>query len=339
MRRQRGIALITAMLIVAIVATVAAYLSMGQALWMRQSENTFAIAQADSVSTGALGLATVLIAQDRNAATDHAGEIWAKPLPPFPVGQGSVTAKIDDAQGRFNLNNLAANPVNNDDRKIFMALLQQLGLDRALIHAVIDWVDGDHTTTGASGAEDDYYLALPAPYRAANRRLESVDELRLIRGFDAKAVQALRPFVTVLPVRDAAINANTAPAQVLAVLFSPPLDLAAAEAIAATRPAAGKGANANAQEFKTCSDLAARAPGRTLIAARCTVKTDYFEFMVAARFGRLTRTTQALFARQGNAAGGAADGAQGTPSASAAPAILWTRNFVVKDIRLEKQNR
>ena len=331
MKDQRGIALITAMLVVAIVATVAAYLSMGQTLWMRQSENTFAIAQADSVSTGALGLATVLIAQDKNQATDHAGEIWAEPLPPFPVGQGSVTAAISDAQARFNLNNLASNP-NTDDRKIFMALLEQLGLDRALNEAVIDWVDTNSNVAGAAGAEDDYYLALSAPYRAANRMLESVDELRLVRGFDAETVQALRPFVTVLPVSNATINANTAPAQVLAVLFAPPLSLAEAETIVATRPTADERANANAQEFKNCTEVQARAPSNALIAARCAVKTGYFEFMIAARFGRLTRTTQALFARQGNAAGGA----QGGPNAAAAPEIRWTRNFVVKDIRLEK---
>lgn len=330
MRRQRGIALITAMLVVAIVATVAAYLSMGQTLWMRQSENTFAIAQADSVASGALALATVLIAQDRNAATDHAGEIWAEPLPPFPVGQGSVTAEISDAQGRFNLNNLAANP-NNDDRKIFMALLDELGLDRALNEAVIDWVDTNSTVAGAAGAEDEYYLALPAPYRAANRPLASVDELRLVRGFDAEAVQALRPFVTVLPVSDARINANTAPPEVLAVLFTPPLDLAAAEAIAAGRPKADDGANANAQPFGDCAALAGRAPGHALITARCDVKTGYFEFMIAARFGRLTRTTQALFARQASGA----SAAPGTPPA-AASRILWARNYVVKDIRLEK---
>lgn len=324
MKDQRGIALITAMLVVAIVATVAAYLSMGQTLWMRQSENTFAIAQADSVSTGALGLAMELIEQDQNQPTDHAGEIWAEPLPPFPVGQGSVTAEISDAQGRFNLNNLAANP-NTDDRKIFMALLEQLGLDRALNEAVIDWVDTNSNVAGAAGAEDDYYLALPTPYRAANRLLESIDELRLVRGFDAEAVQALRPFVTVLPVSNASINANTAPAQVLAVMFSPPLILADAQAIVATRPSANPGANANAQAFSNCNQLAARSQTNTLIAGRCGVKTDYFEFMIAARFGRLMRTTQALFERQ----------ASGTPGA-AAPGIRWTRNYVVKDIRLEK---
>lgn len=330
MRRERGIALITAMLIVVIVATVAAYLSMGQNLWLRQSENTFAVAQADSVISGALDMARELVMQDRYLPTDHQGEIWAQPLPPFPVGQGSVTAVISDAQGRFNLNNFAANPVNPDDRKIFMALLDQLGVDRALNEAVIDWVDGDNTPAGTSGAEDDYYLGLPSPYRAANRPLESIDELRLVRGFDGRIVQALRPFVTVLPVSNASINVNTAPAQVLAALFTPPLNLAAAEAIVATRPTAAKGANANAQEFKSCTEAAARAPGNTLIATRCDVKTGYFEFMISARFGRLTRTTQALFARQGVAASG------GVPTAAGAPAILWARNFVVKDIRLEK---
>lgn len=328
MKRQRGIALIVAMLIVVIVASVATYLSMAQNLWLRQSENLLNVSQADAVTAGALNLASLLIANDP-ATIDHHGEVWAQPLPPFPVGQGTVIAEIGDAQGRFNLNNLATNPVGNDDRKIFMELLGQLGLDRSLNEALIDWIDANSQTAGTSGAEDDYYLALPAPYRAANRPLESVDELRLIRGFNAEIVQALRPFVTVLPAAAGAvpINANTAPAQVLAVLFSPPLALSAAQAMVAVRDG-NESTKAQGQEFKDCSDMAGRAPqGSAPVSSRCAVKTGYFELTVAARFGRLTRTTQALVARSA-ASASAAGGAK----------ILWARNLVVKDIQLEKQN-
>lgn len=83
---------------------------------------------------------------------------------------------------------------------------------------LLDWIDEDDVRQDG-GAEDDVYQRLDPPYRAANRPLLSLDELRLVEGFDGALVDALRPYVTVYPLAGTGgINLNTAPAWVLARL-------------------------------------------------------------------------------------------------------------------------
>ena len=77
-KTQRGLALITAMLVVAIVATIAAYLSLGQQVWLRQVQNLFDRNQADSMRHAALHWIGTLLARDaKENQTDHLGETWA----------------------------------------------------------------------------------------------------------------------------------------------------------------------------------------------------------------------------------------------------------------------
>lgn len=321
--REQGIALITAMLIVAIVATVAAYLSMGQNIWLRQTQNVLDAAQADSVLSGATMLAAVLLRSDKELNSDHYGERWAAPLPTFPVESGALDAVIDDAQGRFNLNNLrppTANPTNFDSA-IFRRLLATQGLDPALTDAVIDWVDDGSAALG-DGAEDDYYLGLDAPYRAANQAFTSVDELRLVKGFDAEAVQKLRPFVTVLPVLTGPtkININTAAAPVLAALFEPALDGATARNLADARDAGRGQPTFRGNPFKDCAELQTRAPAANkLTLDRCDIKTGYFEVTTLARFGRVRRHQQSVLAR----------------TSGTAITVISQRQYLVRDFKLE----
>ena len=83
---------------------------------------------------------------------------------------------------------------------------------------LLDWVDEDDVRQGGGG-EDDVYQRMEPPYRAANRPLLSLDELRLVEGFDGPLVEALRPYVTVYPLAGAGgVNLNTAPSWVLAQL-------------------------------------------------------------------------------------------------------------------------
>jgi len=84
--------------------------------------------------------------------------------------------------------------------------------------SLLDWVDEDEVRQ-AGGGEDDVYQRLDPPYRSANRPLLSVDELRLVEGFDGSLVEALRPYVTVYPLAGSGgVNLNTAPSWVLAQL-------------------------------------------------------------------------------------------------------------------------
>ena len=286
--RQRGLALITAVLVVAIVATVAAYLAIGQQVWLRQTQNLADRAQSESLRQAALDWIALLLTRDAEQnKVDDLGELWAKQLPPLPAEGGMIAVTISDAQGRFNLNNLLRNGnPSAPDIGVFQRLLTALGLDPTLTDAVIDWMDANSDRL-PGGAEDVDYLALPHPYRAANQPLTSVDELRLVRGFTPDIVEKLRPYVTVLP-EATSININTAVDKVMAALFT---NLPAS----ALQPLMQNRVN---QPFTDPSQLMQRLPpGQAAPQATYGVTTSYFLVTLDVRVGGLQRRTEALIYR------------------------------------------
>ncbi len=293
-RHQQGLALITAVLVVAIVATVATTLALGEQIWFRQAQNMNNRAQAESLRVGALNYAAILLTLDGNAnKTDHLDEEWAKPLPPLPVEDGVIVYTVSDAQGLFNLNNLLrAGAPSQPDILIFQRLLTSLGSDPGLSGALLDWLDSNTTINHPGGAEDIEYLSLPQPYRAANQPLQSVDELRLVKGFTAKVVDKLRPYVTALRV-PTTINVNTAPEQVLAALTN--LPAAALQPVLESR---------KKQPFDEVGKFLPQLPAGTTCptipnstTSLCDVKTGYFLVTIDIRYGRLLRRTEALIER------------------------------------------
>ncbi|MEK7759113.1 MAG: type II secretion system minor pseudopilin GspK [Pseudomonadota bacterium] len=290
-RHQRGLALITAVLVVAIVATVATTLALGEQVWFRQAQNMSNRAQAESLRQGALNYAAILLTRDgKDNKTDHLGELWAKPLPPLPVEDGMIAFTVSDAQGRFNLNNLVQpnGAPSSDHIVMFQRLLIALSLDPGLSGALRDWLDTNTTVDGPGGAEDIEYLSLPQPYRSANQPLQSVDELRLVKGFSAKIVEKLLPYVTALPV-PTTINVNTAPDQVLAALFT---NLPAS----ALQPVLDSRVN---QPFAGPEQFIARMPAGTPAPPPSLygINTGYFLVTIDIRYGRLQRRTEALIER------------------------------------------
>jgi general secretion pathway protein K len=285
-RTQRGIALVTAMMIVAIAAAIAAQIAFAHQIWFRQMENVADRDATDWLRRGALHWASLALLEDAaQNSIDHLGETWAMALPTLPVEGGAIKVSIEDAQARFNLNS-AGDPAS---LRVLQRLLEVLRLDPQLANAVADWIDPD-SEARAGGAEDIDYLNLNPPYRAANRLMASADELRLVRGFDAQTVRALLPYVTVLPVATNTINVNTASPQVLAALVDR-LDLPTAQRIADAR--VGKPFN-NAGEFN--SKLLPLLPP----AAGMSVKTDYFLVTLDTSIGRHERHSEALLQRDAN---------------------------------------
>jgi general secretion pathway protein K len=287
--KQKGLALITAMLVVVIAATTAAYLSLDQQIWLRQSQNLSDRAQAEVVRAGALEWAITILAKDLkdNPQSDDLTENWAKPLPALAVEGGQVTGLITDAQGLFNINNLVRNgKPSPPDIGTFQHLLLSLSIDPNLSDAVVDWIDTDIEKL-PYGAEDLDYLQMKTPYRAANQLMQSVDELRLVRGFTPEIVEKLRPWITAL-LQPTEINVNTASKEVLGALFYT-LPASAIEQIVSERPYKDQ-----AELTKKIQELAA---GKNIPQAFYGIKSSYFEVTVETRFGRYQRTTQALIQR------------------------------------------
>jgi len=246
-------------------------------------------AQAESLRRGALNYAAILLTRD-DAKIDHLGELWAKPLPPLPVEDGMIAFAVYDAQGRFNLNNLVRNGAPSPaDIAMFQRLLTSQGIDPGLSETLRDWLDTD-STVSQGGAEDIDYLSLPQPYRSANQPLQSVDELRLVKGFSAKDVEKLRPYVTALPV-PTSVNVNTAPDQVLAALFTN-LPAAALKPVLESRVS---------KPFADAAQFIAQLPSGTPPPPPSLygINTGYFLVTIDIRYGRLQRRTEALIERAG----------------------------------------
>lgn len=218
--RQEGIALLTAVLIVALVTLLVTQLVSRQGLDIRRTENMIFGDRAYLLSLGAEAWAAQILAHDRREnEIDHLHEDWATVIPPIAVEGGEISGQIADLDGRFNINGLVKEGVASEkDVERFRRLLEKLDLDADLVYPLVDWLDKDSDPSLPNGAEDDAYTSLEPPYRAANGLMVSPSELRLVSGYTREVYEVLEPFIATLPVRTT-VNVNTAPAEVLATIM------------------------------------------------------------------------------------------------------------------------
>ena len=217
LKRQRGVALIIALLVVALsVVLIAGLLDRGELSTARVS-NELREAQARAYADGLEAYAARVLMQAAMSGNEVDSNIspWAVPLPPTRVPGGQIVASMRDRNGCFNVNNIL------DESGVpspiwlpkFKRLLQALKLDDTLADAIVNWMRADNT------ADDQTYLQLAVPYRPAKRSFVHVSELRLVRGVTADIYAKLSPDVCALP-RGSVINVNTASAAVLMTLSS-----------------------------------------------------------------------------------------------------------------------
>jgi general secretion pathway protein K len=232
---------------------------------------------------------------------DHGGELWASGLPPTDIEQGTVAGEIIDQQGLFNVNNLMLEEkASARDIAAFRRLLETIGLNANLAEAVADWVDADEDALPEVGAEDEYYLRLPAPYRAANQPVVELGELLRVRGMDEATLARLRSFATALP-RRTPVNVNLAPPELLLALV-PGLTLAEARVLASSRAQA---------PFRSLEEFQARLPRRDLkwIEGTLSVGSNYFVVRGRATVGKADVRMEALLQRE----------------SAAMPVVVWQR--------------
>ena len=243
--RQTGIAVLTAILVVAIATVLAVNLLWQTSVGLSRTENLLLQEQARQYDLGGEEFAKFGLAEDSKDdggpgnGKDTNQEDWAKPLS-FDVEAGKLEGYLQDQQGRFNLNGL----IDAEGKRVpdvadqYLRLLQLLPLDRpldagtaaALTDATIDWID-PLADVEPDGAEDDQYTSRQPPYRPANFWFTSTSELMAIEGYTAEIYGLLQPHVTALPPLTNGerwkLNVNTATKLVLASLLPglSPLDM------------------------------------------------------------------------------------------------------------------
>ena len=290
MRRERGVAVITAILIVAVAASAAAMMLSQQSAMIDQALMVSSRAQADLYAQAGVDWARGVLAEDarRTRDVDTLAEGWAQPIAALPVDRALVAGSIGDEQGRFNLNNVMnGNQPSAADIRMLREILGHVGLAPELAEAIVDWIDADADLSGSGGAEDAYYLGLQRPYRAANRPMVQLEELYRVRGFDAAAVAKLRPWVSALPTRTAT-NVNTAGDVVIAALLGVGRDRAAV--LVAER---------RAKAFQQKADFAARIAllGPAAAIPDYDVKSSHFLIHVRVAQDDVQLSTEALVRR------------------------------------------
>lgn len=217
--RQRGVALITVLMVFAIATLVAGKVVVGKSIDVRRVNGMINRTQAHYYALAAESLAMLALREedqrdvDEENASDHLEELWASPDIEFEIDSiGEVSVRIIDLHRFYNLNNLIQEDgqVNRQELDRFRNLLVELQLDEELADNLADWLDSNDEEQGYLSESDAYANRSPA-YRAANRPMVDVSELRLVNGFEPEVLEELLPHVTVVNVAGVLpINVNTA---------------------------------------------------------------------------------------------------------------------------------
>jgi general secretion pathway protein K len=288
-RGSRGAAVILAMLLAALAATIAVTLFADEQRWTRTVLQRRDQVQAQALVMGGVQWARqILYNNGRAKSVDYLGEEWAVALPPIPLENGEIRGRIADATALLNVNGLAGSGAAFDlEHERIARLFAQHGVPVGAIDAIADWVDTDYVAR-PNGAEDTFYAQQSVPGVAANAPVVRVAELAGVRGLAPPALAAVAPFLAALPA-GTPINVNTAPPEVLAAIFAdaPGAAIAALVANRALRP------------FSSIADFRARLPSNLHLAsdALLAVKSDYFFVTVEARQGTTIARARALLHR------------------------------------------
>jgi general secretion pathway protein K len=311
-RKQHGAAIITALLVVMLAATIATYLLMQQSHALTRTARTTDRAQAALYTQPTLDWArAILFETQKNATYVHPKQKWAQGINALPLddaGGGTLASGvIRDESGKFNLNNLVIDGVKSPtDIEVFQRLLKLLKIEADLTSALVDWLDKDNDLS-PNGAEDSAYLGLPEPYRTANRPMLQASELARVRGFDATIVKRLTPYVTALPARTK-LNMNSALPEIIRAYFPEVTDNDATALVSKREE----------QPFKELADIKKQSELKAVPPASidqfAAVTSQFFSISIAIS-KQSTQVRQTALLRSADAAG------------TRWPSIIWVNSF------------
>jgi general secretion pathway protein K len=224
-KRQCGVALIMAILIVALATILAVSVASDGFMDQRRAGTLLMVDQAYEVALGAEAEAASILEEDAKTPNgskyDGTFESWAQPVT-LPIEDfGELRGNLEDLQGRFNINNLVSvnGVINPETLAQFSNLLGMLQIDTRWAGIIADWIDADNNPNFPDGAEDSIYSQRTPPYLTANRPITSTSELLSVvdgagKPFGLENYRKLEPFIAALPI-DTPINVCTASGEVL----------------------------------------------------------------------------------------------------------------------------
>ena len=301
---QRGIAILTVLVMVALVMTLAAVIFARQSRVVRQQDNYQSLERAWQYALSLEQFVGMELQRDaKTNQYDALNEGWATVLPSLPIEEGGgvkvgeFSGKLEDLQARYNLNNVINEEgLSPPEQQLTLKnVVTAAELPAGFASTVIDWLDKNEVIFDGEGAESDYYLSSAIPYRAANMPFTDVSELRLLRlellnEEKQAALQRLQALVTTLPIQAEVtkVNANTASAEVLKALG---LSSQQATLILSER---------ETEPYETAQDLADKASLTSEQKLLLGVSSQYFRLQGEVRLGRARVYLNSVFFRAPN---------------------------------------
>jgi general secretion pathway protein K len=292
--RQRGVAVITALLLTTLAITIVASLFWQQQVQVRSIENQRLQLQKQWILRGALDWARLILREDATtSAIDTLDEPWAVPLEETRLDQyvengnadadasdAALSGSITDAQSRFNLTNLSANgQINQREVAVFAKLLTNVQVSPGLAQATADLMATAQKT-----------LVNPAGGTPQPMDIKQVEDLLAVPGFTVDLLNKVKNFIVVLPSYTP-INVNTAPAEVLAARIDT-LSLSDAATLVSSRQKA---------YFRNVGELKQRLgnPPPEVNDREVSFNTSYFIVIGNVRLNRAGLQVQSLIERIG----------------------------------------
>ncbi|KPB71626.1 type II secretion system minor pseudopilin GspK [Pseudomonas cannabina] len=311
---QRGSAIISALLIAALVAVMAAGMLSRQSVLTRVVEAEQSHRQGSAVLLGGLEVGRRLLWESRwQDGLTLPDQAWARPIGHDALDQlsGDFQGQLEDQQGKFNLRNLIANHRPDlGQLRSFERLCATLGIDVVLSRRISQRVMASYpqmqTASGLSdspaGVDRDTPSQTTVP--ATRPMLRSVDDLRGLQGLSELLLERLGHYVSILP-GNTLLNGNTTSAEVLAAVV-PGLSLTKAQAVIAER---NRGV-----WFTNRGDILNRlqVPTLSIESLDVGVASDWFILRGQARQDRRRVSLQALIHR----------------SEERMPQVIWSRTGV-----------
>ena len=276
---EAGIALITALLVVALATIAAVEMTTRQQFDIYRTANIINAEQAYVYALGGESWAKRILLRDDNNI-DNVNEFTLT----LPIPGGELSAHLKNLQGHFNLNNLRPDCQKQNAQisfeTVFERLLQVVELSELslkLAPVIMDWIDSDLETQFPFGAEDDVYLIQKPAYRTANTLFSNPSEMRLLADLDHTIYTKMLPYISTLPTCTL-INVNIAKQEILLALFAG-LSKADAIAIMATR---------EKTPFESVTDFLAHdvLAGLTKSVDNITVTSQYFQLTTKVNIAR-----------------------------------------------------
>ena len=229
-RRQRGVAVVTALLLTTLAVSIVASLFWQQQVQVRSMENQRLHLQTKWIQRGALDWASVILRQNYGPRISL-DQVWATPLQETRLDQyierervegenfaATLSGQIFDACSRYNLNNLASGGIRDVEQTLVLErLLSNARLEPRLARPIADFVANGQPL--APPTDPNTPVVIPAGRTGTPMPLLRVDDLLAVQGVTPEMVERLRPFVIVLPAGGTKVNVNTAPAEVLAAVL------------------------------------------------------------------------------------------------------------------------